>query len=135
MAERSRRSFFVDLLSTLAGGWVTVTGLVTAASALGGCSNNAEKYGGLPPPDGGQQDGMATKYGGLCDGGQRDGMATKYGGLCDGGQQDLGPVAKYGGVCDGGQKDLGPVAKYGGVCDGGYKDGAMTTKYGGINPG
>lgn len=129
MADRSRRSFFADLLTTVAGGWVTVTGLVTAASALGGCGDDSvtPKYGG-PNPD----LGPVAKYGG--DGGYPD--ATKYGG-----QVDLGPVVKYGGndaggyqdgmaTKYGGKVDLGPVVKYGGT-DGGYKDG-MTVKYGGF---
>ena len=80
MAERSRRSFFADLLTTVAGGWVTVTGLVTAASALSGCSDDTAtpKYGG-PNPDlvmkyGGPDLGPVVKYGGT------DALVTKYGG-------------------------------------------------------
>jgi len=96
MGEKSRRSFLVDLLSTIAGGWVVVTGLVGAGAALSGCSDDSKtptkdsqvvKYGG---PVDGSVDGMVTKYGGPPDGmidtakkygGQPDGMVTKYGGF------------------------------------------------------
>jgi hypothetical protein len=121
-SERSRRSFFVDLLSGAAGGWVALTGLLGAASSLGGCGDDSAK----PTPD----TQPVVKYGGVPDGGQKDSPVPtpKYGG-------DFGPVVKYGGPPDGGQKEMGPTPKYGGPSDGGMMKEGMATKYGGMMKG
>jgi hypothetical protein len=117
MAEtKNRRSFIVELLSTAAGTWVAIGGLLGAATAASGCGDDtATKYGGP------KVDGPVMKYGGASDKGI-DGMVLKYGGPPDGAVKDLGPVVKYGGWDASGEMST----KYGGV-----KVDGLTVKYGG----
>ena len=122
--SKTRRSFFVELLSTAAGTWITISGLLGLASAASGCGDDTKS----------KQDGMVVKYGGPADagteqpvvkyGGPPDGLAPKYGALLDGrGEQ---PVVKYGGPGD--MRYEQPVVKYGGPD---LRKEGLTTKYGG----
>ena len=75
--SKSRRSFFVDLLSTAAGLLVAVTGGVAVTTASG-CDTSAD-YGGPSTVD-----QAVAKYGGPPDAGV-DCVAGKYGGPADAG--------------------------------------------------
>ena len=126
--EKSRRSLFVELLSTAAGTWVAVSGLLGLASAASGCGTEpVEKYGG-PPMDGGSE-GPVVKYGGPPDVGSER-PVTKYGGWDTNPRPQDGrteqPVVKYGGPGD--MRHEQPVVKYGGLD---MRKEGLSTKYGG----
>jgi hypothetical protein len=99
----SRRSFFVDFLSTVAGGWVAIAGLLSLGTSASGCSDDTKSK---------VDTGPVVKYGGPQD------MKV-----------DSNPVVKYGGPGDA-SLDGQPVVKYGGPSDL-RVDGQPTTKYGG----
>lgn len=145
--DRTRRSFFVDLLSGAAGGWVALTGSGALATFLAACTRKkapsggakpepAEKYGG--PPERPEPRDLVDKYGGPR--GAPEPAVVKYGGPETKPPPDAGapatratpplPTGKYGGAPSGpGLKDL--ADKYGGPMRG---PEPVLVKYGGPRP-
>jgi hypothetical protein len=60
-SEGSRRSFFVDLLTTAVAGLSVVAGVLAMGAAVESCGDTTTKYGG--PSDSGHERPM-VKYGG-----------------------------------------------------------------------
>ena len=107
--DQSRRSFFVEALTRIAGGWLALAGLLGLGRGLAGCIPEPVKYGGPPvPPPGAADSGRPPAPPETPDSGRP--VTTKYGGP----GLDPGAVPKYGAPAP---DDLPPdpePTKYGG---------------------